>query len=332
LLAFRAHVPAWGLRWGLLGCWAMFQGAIGLVTPVWLGWVAHLFGQRTRGLVMGISFGVSASAGALGALAAAWIIGNPVAPGGFPLLYLTALALGYLSISTFWFMRDPADHQWTDPPAPGPAEVASHFLTSLRDRNFRAALIGRALAGAGVCVAPLVTSHYISPEGGGLTEQSVVRLGWLLLLMMAVGTLGLGLHGDQRGHRAGLIVGAGLQCVAPILLLTTHGWASCAAVFALAGLAQSAGFMSNLNIVLETCPHENRAAHITVANLVVAPMAILMPLAAGAVVQYWGIAPMCFVWLALSAAAAIWYLTQLRDPRHLKPAAELRREADAGRR
>jgi MFS family permease len=84
-----------------------------------------------------------------------------------------------------------------------------------------------------------------------------------------------------------------------------------------AGLGQSAGFMASTNLLLETCRHDNRLAHMTVGNMLLAPVTIGAPLIAAQSAAHFGSRPVFGASVVLSICAVAWLTLRLREPRSL---------------
>jgi MFS family permease len=69
--------------------------------------------------------------------------------------------------------------------------------------------------------------------------------------------------------------------------------------------------------VLESCPHDNRIAHISIANLLIGLPLALVPVGAGFLADASGIRTLFLVCLALTLTSLVWLLRFVRDPRWL---------------
>ncbi len=254
------HLAPQVRRWCLLAGWGGYFFTMGTGMAVWMDWMAHLFRQEIRGRVLGVSWSVSAVLGIGGALLAGYLIKTYPGSAVYSWLYLAAGAIGGVSMTLYMFMDDSAARDAVDPPPLTLGLLAKHFTHSLRDTNFRRFLIGRIIVAAGFCIGPFVALYYRSPHGGAMQEADIVRFFAAQTGCMAVAMLVLGHVGDRHGHRIGIITGAVAQVAALIVLLTTGGWASCGLAYALIGVVFGTG-VSYTNIILETCPHEDRAVH-----------------------------------------------------------------------
>ncbi|MEK7411935.1 MAG: MFS transporter, partial [Planctomycetota bacterium] len=300
----------------ILVSWACFVGAIGLVVPVWIDWLARLFDKDVRGTLMGLGWGASAGLGIVGALFASWLMHLLPEPQVFGVLYALAAVLAYVSIGIFLFIDDPAaTSDAPEPPRPRPSDLLVSFRASLAEKNFRSLLVGRALASAGFAIAPFIALHYASTAGGGLSGASIVAAGAAGTLGTAIGCLTLGRLGDRRGHRPGVLIGLYAQIAALICLLLIPGMLGILLVFLGAGISGASVVIAHNNMLLESCPHDDRVAHIIVGNLVAGAVGLLVPLVSGTVVDQWGYMPLFTGSLVISLAGLFWVLLRVQDPR-----------------
>ena len=325
LTHFSDRIPPAVLRLAIIGCFGWFQFFMGIIVAVWMDWLAHLFAPAIRGTVFGISWCASAVAGTGSGLLAGYIL--KVYPhAAYTYLYLAAGVLVAVCMGSFAMIRDPAADQPDDRPRVTTADLLDSFRLSLLDRNFRAFIIGRVLTVAGFCIGPFIAIYYTSAAGGGLSNNAVVSFGAAMTVGMAVGNLGLGRLGDSCGHRIGILLGAAVQVAALIVMLVSAGRLSCMLAYFGAGLVGASGFLSHVNMLYETCPHDSRIAHITVANFLMGVTMIVCPIASGFAAAQWGLPTLFAICLAISVCAFVWLLLRLREPRELKTEVE---EADS---
>lgn len=319
LLLYAPRLPAAAVRWGLLCAFAAFVGAVGVIVSVWHDWMASLFPDRARGTVIGLVMFASALMGSGGGLLAGWLLEHYSDRSVFAWLYFAAAATATVSLLTYFLVDDPAAGEpESQAKRLGLPDFLARFRTSLADRNFRNFLVGRVLATCGFSVLPLVAVYYGSPEGGALSKSVVVSSGAALTFGIAISNLVLGRLGDARGHRLGIVIGAATQIAVLALMLWTAGEASCIAAYFLAGICVGSSLVSHLNMLLETCPHDHRLSHITLGNLVLSVPLLSAPLAAGFAAEAFGLRPAFAGCAVVSAAALLWILLYVRDPRHVE--------------
>jgi hypothetical protein len=301
-------------RCAVFAAYGLFIGSIGVIGAVWMDWLARIFRVAVRGTVMGMAFCSSAAAGTLGALGAgAWLNGaHGIRP--FALLYIAAAVVACASLATFWLVDDPGATD-DDAPKPSAGAIIADFKHSLSDTNFRSFLTGRILTAAGFCMVPLIADYFSSPDGGAIPAGTLVTAGAALTVGAAIANMGFGRLGDLYGHRLGLIIGAVFQVIALTILLAGAGQAACVAAYLCAGVCAGAGVISHFNMVFETCPHDNRTAHIIVANLVVGSMTFLLPMLAGLAAAHFGTRTVFAGCLVMSVVAVGWIVLKVKDPR-----------------
>jgi MFS family permease len=293
---------------------------LGMVIPSWTDWLAHLFKTQHRGTVIGLLLAGSALVSMLGSLTAGYLIKLDSSPPAYARHYLLAATFALLSMAVFACVRD---HREDD--APGESAInkgRGHYRSlldscdaSVRDSNTQAFMVGRALTVCGFSVIPFVTLYYTSPAGGGLSASFVVSCGAAQALAGALSHVLLGRIGDRFGHRLGLIFGASMQILTLVVVLSSSGAVSCALAFFATGIALGSTALAHLNLLLETCPHENRVAHITVNNVVLGVSSVVAPLLSAWAAHEWGIQSLFLICLALSVIAAMWLIFRMQEPR-----------------
>lgn len=337
---------------GLLIAWALFWASLGVAIGCWIDWLGHVFPPRIRGIALGLLGAAAALANVAAALVASWLVGLDSSVAGYARHYALATLLTGVSMVAFWYVRDPVEdqphdeadlppntsiegggQQETAAPSPSPGTgsdaaavssvdwtaIAAAMASSLRDPPFRNFLVGRTLGAMGLAFVPFVTIHYLSPLGGNLSEKFVVGSGAAAALGTAAGNLVLGRLGDRRGHRLGLILAIVAQCAALVVAILVPGAYGCLGAFALAGMAIGGVNVSGLNLLLETCPHAQRQAHIIAGNLALAGPSGLAPLLAGLVGDRFGSRAIFALCLLSSLAGIVWLMLRFVEPRRLRP-------------
>ncbi len=316
ILARERIEPSW-LPMLLLASWALYVGSIGVIGAAWQDWIAHLFHERIRGLISGLSWGLSSLAGVGGMLLAGWALRRFPSTDTYGWLYVAAAILAAMSITVFLFIRDPAEQLETDH-APHVHEMIAAAKHSVRDRNFRAILVGRCLAVAGFCVGPFIAKHYSSPDGGNLSAATIVSLGAAQTLGGAASCIGFGKIGDHVGHRFGVLAGCSLQIACLLALLFVPGAIGCFLAFLFAGAVGGTLIISYTNMVIESCPHDIRSAHLMIGNVAVGAAWTVLPLLGSQLAEAYGIRTLAGWSLLLSVVATAWIVLRVRDPRKLR--------------
>ncbi len=307
------------IRWALFCSFAVRMIILGISGSVWLDWMRGLLHERIRGRVLGMGLFVGFAGGVLSSLLAGELI-RLYDLNGYIILYLMAVCIGSASMILFWLVDDPASGEPDNEDKPNLSLLAKRFAASLGEPNFRNFLITRTLATLGFCILPFIALYYRSVQGGGLDESTVVKCGAGLTAGMAIGTLVFGWVGDKVGHRLGIVFGCAMQAVTLGVLLCVPGLLGCVLVYLLAGLCAGANSLAHINMLMETCPHDHYAGHITIGNLAMAIPLMLAPPLAGwlsTVSDEHGLRIVFVVCICFSTISLLWVLAMVREPRLL---------------
>ncbi len=319
IICLENHYSPVVARWGLLLSFACFMCSIGIILGVWMDWIAHIFETKTRGTLMGMTFFAASLMGSIGGLVAGTIISRVEGHFAYAILYFIAGFSATVSLLTFFLVKDPAENM--DASAQNGisiVDILASFRKSLLDSNFKSFLVCRILASLGFCIIPFIAIYFKSPDGGGLSNSAIVSCGAAMTFGAALSNLTLGKIGDMRGHRVGIIVGTLMQVVTLSIILIASGLTFCIITYFCIGICISSSFLSHTNMLLETCPHDHRLAHITVGNLVLSVPLVLSPFLAGVAAEHFGIRPVFMTCLVFSILAFIWCLLKVKEPRYVK--------------
>ena len=283
--------------------------------PFWDDWLARLFSQRMRGRALGMIAAAIAVGGGLAALTAGQVQRLVAFPLNYALLFAGAAVFFGLMLAVLYRVREPAP-----PPAQDPLtarDMLALFRKSLREPNYRRYLVGRILLTFGGGAVGFYAVHFSSPEGGSLSDSTIITLGLCLTTSQAVGSYVLGHLGDRSGHKASVVIGAGAQVLSVLVAYLGHGLGAAIGAFLLLGLALSASWSSHLNMLYETCPHESRVAHLTVSNGVLSPFLVLVPLGTGWLMDAISVRAVIGLSIVPAVLGTAWMLLAVREPRTL---------------
>jgi MFS family permease len=304
-------------RFLLIGLISFSVFAIGFIIPVWLDWVAGIFRKKIRGLAFGLSNSASAAGGTAAALVAAYVTGRLPSPTSYTVLFLIAFVILLCSMFVFSFIRITGA---PPPPTLSVRDIFGRFKSSLSSINFRRYLVARSFVAFGAASVSFFAVHYLSEDGGEVSSQTVIGLGALIMVSQALFSTLMGRLGDRIGHRVGVMIGVAAQSISILIVVLAPGPVSCGIAFSLAGIGFAAAVVSHHNFLFETCPHDSRTAHITVANLVLAPVMTFAPLAVGKAIELFGTVAVFGVCLIPTALGFLWLAGLVRDPGTLSPA------------
>ena len=299
----------------------------GMAVPFWLDWQAMLFRREIRGRVIGMMAGAFPLGIAVAAVVASKVVGSVGFPLNYALLcFVSALFFAVASCFT-WSVREP--ESLTEPgPILGTRGLLRLFGRSLREPNFRSYLVARLLMTLGSGGAAFYALLFKSSEGGGLSGSKVIMLSALLALAQCLVSYPLGRLGDRAGHKVGVVLGSLAQVGAVAVAWLGSGAVACGVTFALVGVACASAWVSHVNMLFETCPHDSHAAHITLSNVVLGPVLWLVPVLTGWMVGVVGLRTAIGITLIPTVAGTIWLAVAVKEPRHVEMA-RVRAEKEA---
>lgn len=308
-------------RVGLLVTFGIYMGLTHAGVSAWNDWMAHIFPKRIRGRAVGIGMAMFSLLGSAGMLVTSMAVkrwgGGPTGTDVYTWLYLIGAGAGVLAMGLYSRVTDYDAPTAVDPPRPTAGELFRRFGHSLGDRNFSRYLFGRILATAGLSGQALVAAYYQSTEGGGLAEGEVIAIAAVLPAAGAAGCFLLGMLGDRRGHRLTTLIQTGVQIATVTVLFLTSGPASCLIAHIGLGFAFGGSWVSGFNMMVESCPHDNRMAHITVSSVVLGLPMALIPVARGWVAARWDFGTLFGICLGLNIIALVWLTLMVKEPRTL---------------
>ncbi|MCK4284035.1 MAG: hypothetical protein KAX44_06935 [Candidatus Brocadiae bacterium] len=289
----------------------------GMAMPFWLDWQAMVFRRDIRGRVIGMMVGAFTLGGALAALVAGRAVECLSFPSNYSLLFLIASLFFVVSLGSFWMVREP--DSLSAPYIPlKTADLFRRFARSLSDRNFRSYLIGRVLMTLGAGGAAFYAVHFKAAAGGGVAAATVIKLSSLLFLAQCAVSYPLGRLGDRAGHKVGVVVGAVAQVGAISVAYLGRGAVACGVTFALVGISWAAVWISHVNMLFETCPHDSRVAHITLSSMVLGPVLVLVPVGTGLLMRHVGMGPGIGLTLIPTLLGVGWLALMVKEPRDIE--------------
>ncbi|MCJ8331191.1 MAG: MFS transporter [Lentisphaeria bacterium] len=287
---------------------------VGMIVPQWQDWMAHIFPVEKRGFCLSIGFCCFQLMWLIASFLTAHLIDLFESKQQFGWLYLLATISGMISIS-FFFKLDDSDME-ESPKVPF-NEIIEDMKSSFANKNFLVFVAGKVCLIAGLCMLPFITLYYKSPEGGNLNDQTIIRVSCCMTLCGAAFGILMGRLGDRKGHRIGFIICSILLAATLSIPIFSSGILSSIACFSAFGLTIGSFYVSNYNLILETCPHKNRIAHITLNNLLFGVCAVIIPLSMGKIRDIHGFKTAMIASALVTLIATFISVVGMKEPRKL---------------
>jgi MFS family permease len=249
----------------------------GFTATAWQDFIARLIPERRWGTFFGLQFGLGGVLGVAGAWVASRILDSqpfPQSVGLLALICFGAMVLSYIFLGLT-----------VEPPQPvAPRQPMLAFLRGIgpllrRNEAFRRYLFCRAAIALGLLGHSFVTAAAL--ERFHLADRDVAVFTGVLVAAQAISHISMGALADRWGHKQVLELATGLGLLALVLTIVAPTATWFFPIFVLVGAAQSGYLLSGFTLVFSFSTPAERPAYIGVANIALAPVAILGPLLAG---------------------------------------------------
>ncbi|PJA74821.1 MAG: hypothetical protein CO150_05965 [Nitrospirae bacterium CG_4_9_14_3_um_filter_53_35] len=294
----------------------IFTTGWGLIIPPWLDMMGRIILPNKRGIFLGIRFTLGRVLSIPGAILTFFIIKGFPFPYNFALCFATAFIILNLSLFFFSLTRE------IPYPVVKKKIALFPFLKSLpgilrRDTNFLYYNISYTL----IAFTNLSLSLYsvYAVEHFHLPSSYAGIFTALFLGSQALTGLLWGAIGDRYGHKLSMVISALMSILAALTALTARSQTLFYAVFLFAGGYISATLISNMNIVLEFCPPEERPLYIGLSNSFAAPVFALSPIIGGMIVDHFSYQTVFMAAALLTGIGLLVLVFLVRDPRFSAP-------------
>jgi len=295
----------------LMACIVFFFAVDGSAIPAWFDLVAKTVPVRIRGRMMAIRSMGGSILGAIGGIITAATLTNVLYPHNYSVLFFAAFALYMLSIGCIAFIHEPV-YPHKPPKKDLRGGIKALYLAVKGNRDFSTFIIVRAAAtivsASTAFFVVYATSRYRLPASYSGVFTTVI-----IVSMVAFGPVA-GILADRKGNKVNFVVCLAACCAAACVVFFTRGiwWFYPALV--LLGIAQIALQVSDLPIIVEFCPVQDRPVYLAACQVAMAPVAMLS-LGFGSLADHAGYQSLFIVIGALAFAGLAFTLSRLKDPR-----------------
>lgn len=250
----------------------------GLAANPWQNMIGKIIPRERWGVFFGTQTAASTLLGAVGVYIAGYIIQNNELNAGFSICFLLAVGAFIVSFIALGSTRE------VETPAAASAVEQKHFWHDIgsilqRDANFRWFVAVRILAQIGTVGFAFYTVYAV--EFYGVSAATVGILGAILYISQTIFNPIMGWLGDHWSHRGVMALGMAAAALSAGITI----WAPSIEWFYLAFALEGIAFVGVWTIALAMIqefgePHE-KPSYIGLANTLIAPTALIIPLIAG---------------------------------------------------
>lgn len=312
-LALRAPTLTLLLFFLLLATTAFTNG---LATPAWFTLIGKVLPVNRRGIFFGLSGGLGALMGMVGAYFVGQILDSQAYPNNFAILF--GMAFLFMAISWVGLALN------REPESPVVKQQVSlvRYLKQLPHLlrghpNYRRFLLSYAGSKLGAMAIGFFLVY--GDTRFDLSGTQVGLLTGVLIAGQAVMNLAWGWVADRRGHKVVLIGSAFALALATLTAWLASSITALIVTFALVGVAIAGDDVSKFNIILEFATPEEHPTYIGLTNTLLAPVVTLAPLLGGWLATWLGYHGMFLVAMTLSVLGGLLLARWVREPRHIRP-------------
>ncbi len=308
-------LPTIGKEWGLLltFIFVIWQASGGGFTgTAWQSLIGKIMPQDWRGTFYGVQSSAANLLGSGGAILAGVILKTIEAPQSFALCFFICGAGMMISLAFLGSTREPES-----PPAREQSRSISEFWQGISkiirgDSNLRLFILARSAAqisSVGFAFFTIYATRFHGMDAGTAGIMTGV-----LMLTQTVANPIVGWLGDRTSHRIIFALGAVMAGSSALiaLLAPSLGWFYL--VFAMTGAAGAALWTTVNALTYDFGPPEDRPYYIGLINTLVAPAALIAPLAGGWLADNVGYSA-TFIIAAVSGILTAVLVTGIREPR-----------------
>ncbi len=308
-LATAAPVVTLTVFFILLATTAMGNG---IATPAWFTMIGKVLPVTRRGIFFGVSGGLGALMGIVGAQFVGYILDTVAYPDSFGMLFTIAFAFCAISWVGLALNREP-ESIVVKPRIPLKRYLKRLPQVVRSNKNY-----GRFLLSYGVSRLGAMAVGFFLVFGNTEFDLSGTQVGILTGILIgseALINLLFGYIGDKVGHKIVLILSAFALTGAALLAWLSGSLISLYAVFVLLGASIAGDKVSRFNIVLEFADQEDHPTFIGLTNTLLAPVVGLGPILGGWLATVLDYRPFFLISAVISIIGGFMLLTLVREPR-----------------
>ncbi|NOZ74323.1 MAG: MFS transporter [FCB group bacterium] len=295
-------------------CFILYGLAIGLIIPIWSGFLHRITNRSTRGSFIGISFAFNSLGGFLGGILVKLVFDSSTPfPKNFGIGFW--ILLGSVILGTLVFLGyrvNPADQSQKSRTM---EEVWSEIRHVLKTHtNFRRYLMSRIFVTANFPALSLYAVYAQQKFHFALSEAGVFTV--IQVFAFGLASYGAGVLGDRKGHKWSFSVSIAAYILAVLLSLKAATMIHVYAIFLFVGIGQGAFLPSSLNLVYDFAGVRDTRIYMALVDTFLAPFTVVSITIVGLLIDRFSY-PIIFSGIGLSLCLGlVLILFWVRDPRH----------------
>lgn len=267
-------------------CFILYGLGVGVIIPVWAGFLRQVVSDNDRGRFFGISFAFNSIGGFCGGILVKLLLSSSIefprnfgwgfAVYGLAILIATLLFLGMKMRTS----KDPFIHKTVK-------DFLSETKTILtKHRNFRRYLISRAVLTVNYPAVSLYAVFMQDKLGFDVSEAGIFTV--INVVSYGIASYLAGLIGDKYGHKYAISLAYISNLTAVTLALLVNSMAGVYLVFVFVGMGMGAFMPSAMNLVYSFAGKRDGKLFMALIDSSIAPFTLLSIILAGTITETFG--------------------------------------------
>ncbi len=293
-------------------CFILYGLAIGMVIPIWVGFLDHVSNQDRRGRFLGISFAMNSVFGFTGGLVSRWLLASSIEfPRNFGWGFLFTFGAFVVGTAAFLLYRvkEPAERQ----PHKTVREFWNDTINIIRTHaNFRSYILSRIFFTANFPAMSLYAIYAHEKFGFQISEAGIFTA--ITTAAFAFASYGAGRLGDRWGHKKTITISISLHLLALIMALAAKNMLGVYAVFLFLGAGQGSFFPTSMSLVYRFAGKRDNKTYIALIDTSLAPFTFISIIIASSLSHFIGIS-FTLIGIGISITISIFLLlTIVKEP------------------
>ncbi len=261
-------------------CFILYGLSLGLIIPIWTGFLRHATTDKTRGSFFGISFAFNSIGGFVGGILVKILLSSSIPfPNNFGwgfLIFAASMTIGALAF--IWYKLDtPTEVQPHRTAKQFFDEVITIFKTHV---NFRKYLLARIFFTFSYPAMSLYAVYSQDKFNFEISEAGIFTV--LTAVAYGIASYVSGKIGDRFGHKLSLAIAFSAHFLAVITAITAQSMLWVYGIFLFLGIAQGAFMPSAMNLVYDfTGENGDNKLYMAIIDTSLAPFTLIAILVVG---------------------------------------------------
>ncbi len=268
-------------------CLILYSLAIGMVLPIWAGFISTVTERNRRGNFLGISFAFNSMFGFIGGLVSRQLLASSIPyPRDFGCGFLLTFAGFVVGTIAFLFYRV------KEPKVVRPNKSLQDFwhdtLTIIKTQsNFRNYIFSRIFFTANYPAMSLYAIYTHQKFGFDISEAGIFTA--LNTLAFTLASFGSGRLGDRWGHKKALVFSLSFHLAALITAVTARNMLGVYGIFVFMGAGLGAFYPASMSLLYDFASNNDNKTYMALIDTSLAPFTLLSILLASSLSHLIGI-------------------------------------------